>query len=516
VIVRQRLFPIPVLRQAPAGLDPVTASAARGGYLQVTSEGLSWLPLGARLVDRLRSLFRGQPAGEILAAPTTTSSSIFELLKSERRFDGDTPWVGFAEWPPAAKPGRSLKDPGISGVLEWGAAAADEELAGMALTDVEERLAGSFSRCQLEVERAEGVGSETQWVFLGEVGPSRFLRCDGCGYMGAREAARFALTPSPAASSEPRREVHTPGASTIKILCDQLGIPPTATLKALFLTADGKPLLALLRGDLEASLPKLRHGLGAQEVRPAAVEEINRLGASPGYAGPVGLQVRHERRGEGVWVVADRSVIASPNLVTGANREGYHFLGVNYPRDFAVTEVLDFARSPSGAPCARCGGTLAEEKGVVLVRRQTSIGRLDLATGIRGSRPRTLVALQLSLGALLTAIFTTARQGGGLRFPWACAPFHVHWIQLAGGPDVSPVIAEIGGRGLDVLIDDRDVSAGAKFAEGEWIGCPLQIVSGRKSGEAGGAEVALPNGSRQLVRMGDLLQFVLLHANEVM
>jgi prolyl-tRNA synthetase len=401
-------------------------------------------------------------------------------------------------------------------VLEWGAAAADRHQAEAALAEHEQRLLAALGRCGLSMQRLSGGQSGGGWAVLTAEGPSLFLRCGSCGHLAERDAAGFALAPAPKVPPEPISEVATPGASTIKILCEQLHIEPSATLKALFLTAHGDTMLALLRGDLEASLVKLRREIGAEEVRPATPEEIGGLGVVAGYAGPVGLRVRSARGGQGVWVIADRSVVASPNLVTGANRDGVHLTGVNYPRDFTVTESFDFARPPRGALCADCGAEFVEEKGLVLVRCRTFEGDFAFASGEAGPKTGDLVSLQLSLGAVAAAVLVAARQAAGLRFPAACAPFQVHVIELAGGPDLGAAIEEMARNDIDVLVDDRDLSAGVKFAESEWIGSPLQVVAGRKSLEAGGVELRSAGEAPRIVDLSDLASVVVAAIGEVM
>ncbi|MBM2844549.1 MAG: YbaK/prolyl-tRNA synthetase associated region [Anaerolineales bacterium] len=489
------------MRQSPAGLDRMTAPAVRGGYLRVTSQGVIWLPLGARLVDRLRGRLSGTPQGPILAGPDSASSPILEMLRPDPRSDRELPLVLSSEWSPRSSAARSLKDTETLGVLEWGAAAVDADQAQAALGEVEKRLIGALARCGLDLQHADGLGRDTQWAQLTDDGPALFLRCSACGYLAERATARFGLAEPPIANIEALREVH---------------VAPSATLKALFLTADGETLLALLRGDLEASLEKVRHEIGAKEVRPAAPEEISRLGVVAGYAGPVGLKVRPERRGHGVWVVADRSIVSSANLVTGANRDGFHLLGVNYPRDFAVTETFDFARAPRGAPCAACGGALAEKKGLVLARRRAFEQGFVFARGEDGLQHGAMVSLQVSLGAVTAAVITAARQETGFKFPATCSPFHVHLIELAGGPDLTAALEEMDGLGLEVLVDDRDLSAGVKFAEADWIGAPVQVVAGRKSFEGGGVEMRTPNGEKRIIRTADLIQCVLDVTGEVM
>jgi len=494
----------------------MTAPAVRGGFLQVTSQGVIWLPLGSRLVDRLRGRLSGTPQGRILAGSDSSSSPILEVLRAEPRSQRDLPMVFYAEWSPRSGGARSLKDTETLGVLEWGAAAVDIDQAQAVLGEVERRLTDELGRCGLDLQHADGLGRDTQWAQLTDGGPSLFLWCSACGYLAERDAARFGLAQPPIANVEALREVHTPGASTIKILCDQVGVAPSSTLKALFLTADGETLLALLRGDLEASLEKVRYEIGAKEVRPAAPEEISRLGVAAGYAGPVGLKVRPERRGQGVWVVADRSIVASANLVTGANRDGFHLLGVNYPRDFAVTETFDFARAPRGAPCAACGGTLAERKGLVIARRRTFEQGFAYVRGEDGLQQGAMISIQVSLGAVTAAVITAARQETGFMFPPTCSPFHVHLIELAGGPDLTAALEEMDGLGLEVLVDDRDLSAGVKFAESEWIGAPVQVVAGRKSFEGGGVEMRTPNREKRIIRIADLIPCVLAVTGEVM
>ena len=88
-------------------------------------------------------------------------------------------------------------------------------------------------------------------------------------------------------------------------------------------------VFALVRGDMEVNETKLANAMGANALRPAREEEIRAMGAEPGYGSPVGVH--------GAIVVVDDAVTESPNLVAGANEEGYHLLNVNYGRDYRRT-----------------------------------------------------------------------------------------------------------------------------------------------------------------------------------
>jgi prolyl-tRNA synthetase len=116
------------------------------------------------------------------------------------------------------------------------------------------------------------------------------------------------------------------------------------------------------------------------------------------------------------------------------------------------------------------------------------------------------VTLNVFPASMVAAVLAAAATDGGLRFPAACAPFAVHVIALPGGADVEGELEALSGRGFDILIDDREASAGVKFADADWIGAPVRIVSGRKSAEAGGVEVTVPQAGGRVVLLGSLGQ----------
>ena len=86
-------------------------------------------------------------------------------------------------------------------------------------------------------------------------------------------------------------EFHTPDRKTIEEVADFTGLPQTSQMKSLVMVADGKGVLALLRGDHQLSETKFGAAMKAQEVRPAHPEEMREwLGADAGSLGPVGVK----------------------------------------------------------------------------------------------------------------------------------------------------------------------------------------------------------------------------------
>ena len=95
-----------------------------------------------------------------------------------------------------------------------------------------------------------------------------------------------------------------------------LDVPTSKTLKAVFYAADGEVVFVAIRGDLDVNEVKLRNALGANELRLATPEEVERAGLVAGSASPIGLSA--------IRVVADDSIEIGSNFVVGANRQDYH------------------------------------------------------------------------------------------------------------------------------------------------------------------------------------------------
>src|SRR5690606_30673072 len=130
----------------------------------------------------------------------------------------------------------------------------------------------------------------------------------------------------------PMEEVETPDAATIEAVAGYLGVSTDQTAKAVFYDSGGSLVFVVIRGDLKVNEAKLANLLNVASLEPASDALIRGSGAVPGYASPVGLS--------DVTIVADLSARA-PNLVAGANREGYHLRNVNLGRDFQPTHVAD-------------------------------------------------------------------------------------------------------------------------------------------------------------------------------
>lgn len=300
-------------------------------------------------------------------------------------------------------------------------------------------------------------------------GKAKVLRCPSCKYAARQELARFKRESPPEEESLPVEKVFTPDCHTIEALARFLNIPTRKTAKAILLTrlSDEKLVFVVVRGDMQLSEAKLRQQIG--NFRPATFEEISASGAAAGFASPIGLK--------DTLVVADELIPLSPNLVAGANEEGYHLLNVNYKRDYTAKIIADVVEATPGDVCPICDGKLELFKADLIAEANDGI-------------------VKLHPPEMLLALAETHHDDNGLVFPIPAAPFDIYLIVIPGKELDTVSVADemyetLQNQGVAILYDDRDVRAGVKFNDADLIGPPIRITIGERGLQAGNIEVKL-------------------------
>jgi prolyl-tRNA synthetase len=261
----------------------------------------------------------------------------------------------------------------------------------------------------------------------------------------------------------PLERVLTPDCHTIEALANFLGIPKEKTAKALMYTrlADGKFVFVVVRGDMQLSEAKLKQRVG--EVRPATAEEIERSGATAGYASPIGLQE--------ALIVVDDLIPHSQNLVAGANEAGYHLRNTNYGRDYSAEIVDDLVQANAGDACKNCGTPLSVLSAILLTTRR-----------------------DYCFENILLALAETHHDAKGLTLPHPAAPFDVYLMHVPGKEmdtrtKADKIYRVLQDAGISVLFDDREERAGVKFNDADLIGCPVRVTVGEKALKEGMVEL---------------------------
>jgi prolyl-tRNA synthetase len=322
-------------------------------------------------------------------------------------------------------------------------------------------------------------------------GENTLVTCEHGDFAADLEIAQSVpRTPVFPGRKEAPEEVETPGATTIEALAELLAIDAAATSKAMpVVREDGTLVLALVRGDDRLSESKLLGVLGSA-FRPATDDEIQaEFGADGGSLGPLGV---------GVEVVADEA-LREGQFVAGANRNGWHLLGVEAGRDYEP-RFADIREPKEGDTCPNCGGELRFQTAIEVGHIFKFGSRYSEPLGAKfldeNGQEKPLVGGSYGIGParVMAAAIEQRNDERGILWPETIAPHDVHVLALHGGSaevlgGAETLAVALDEAGLAVLLDDRDERAGEKFADADLIGAPVRVTVGRKTLEDGAADV---------------------------
>ncbi len=358
-----------------------------------------------------------------------------------------------------------------------------------------------FDRCGLEyvaVEAHSGAmgGSQSQeFMVATTAGEDYVVTCKQTGYAANLEKA--VSRPVPPAAPDPAgdlspEEVHTPGQKTIDEVAAFLKVPQTSLIKSLVLVADSKPFLAVLRGDHQLSETKFQTAAGCTEFRPALPDEMRQwLGADAGSLGPVGITT--------MKVLVDSALEGRKNMVSGANKDDYHLLNVTPGEDFAA-EYHDLRQVAEGDTELESGLPLETKKTVEIghifklgYKYSKSMG-LNVLDQNGVETPVIMGSYGIGIERVLCAAVELYSDANGMSLPVSIAPFEVVVTPVKAADATlrqagEEIYAALKKAGIDVLLDDRDMSPGVKFKDADLVGIPYRVTVGKKLVE-GKVEVA--------------------------
>ena len=366
-----------------------------------------------------------------------------------------------------------------------------------------------FARCGLKVYGVEaesgmmGGSGSADFLAPARAGENTLVTCENGDFAADLEVARgVPRAPTFPETLASPAEVETPDVKTCEALAEFLAIDVAATTKAMPMTTDdGTVVLALVRGDDRIEPAKLDAALG-RPSRPSTDEELRAaFGASGGSLGPVGFKGQ---------VVADES-LREGQYVAGANRDGWHLRGVEAGRDFDA-RFADLRESVEGDTCPKCGGRLTFETAIEvghIFKLETRFSEPLGATFVDEDgqeRPLMMGSYGIGPARVMASLVEQHHDEHGISWPAAVAPYDVHVVQLLGAEEIAAQAAEVlSAAGKDVLLDDRELRPGEKFADADLIGVPVRITAGKKSLADGAVDVrSRATGDERRVKVADL------------
>jgi prolyl-tRNA synthetase len=533
MIARASQLFLPTLRDDPADAEAISHKLlVRGGFIRQVSAGVwTFMPLGWRVHRKIEQIIREEMdaiGGQEMLMPVLTPAELWEATsriaipeifhledRSGRHFilpftHEETVTFHAREiqsykqlpqlWYHFQTKDRDEPRPrgGLLRVREFimkDAYSFDRDEDGLRLSFEANREAYKtiFARCELEtydVQAESGImGGKFSIDFLAPSGSGEntLVLCQNGDYAADLEVARAipreARFPE---QMEAPEEVETPGVTTIEGLAEFLGIDTAATSKAMpVVKDDGTLVLAVVRGDDRLSETKLYDALPGAS-RPATDEEIRAaFGAGGGSLGPIGF---------GGEVIADET-LREGQFVAGANRDGWHLRGVEAGRDYSP-RFADLREPVEGDRCPECGGELgfqiAIEVGHIFNFGSFYSGPLEATFLDEDGTEKPLLGGSYGIGPgrVLAAIVEQHHDDHGIVWPRSVAPYDVHVVVLAGLEEQGARAAELlDAAGFSVVLDDRDLRPGEKFADADLLGCPTRVTVGRKTLEDGGVDV---------------------------
>jgi prolyl-tRNA synthetase len=549
MIARASQLFLPTLRDAPSDAEAASHKLlVRGGFVRQVGAGLfTFLPLGWTVHRKIEQIIREEMAAigvQELLAPVLTPAELWEATgrdkipeifrvtdRAGRRFV--LPLTHEETITFHAREIRSYKElpqlwyhfqikdrdeprprGGLLRVREFimkdgYSFDRDEQSAVESFEKNRRAYHRIFERCGVEAHEVKAesgiMGGELTFDFLAPSGSGEntLVRCENGDYAADAEIARGVprdprfpdALPAPAG-------VDTPGITTCEALAGFLDIDLAATSKAMPVTTDdGRVVLALIRGDDRLSESKLLSALKVGS-RPSTDEEIrSAFGASGGSLGPIGFS------GE---VVADET-LRNGQFVAGANRDGRHLRGVEAGRDYEP-RFADLREPVEGDRCPECGGALTFETAIEVGhifyfadKYSTPLGATFLDEDGR-EKPLLGGSYGIGPGRVMAAIVEQRHDEKGIAWPRSVAPYDVHLVVLKGAEEIGEEAAiTLDQAGFDVLLDDRDLRPGEKFADADLIGIPTRITAGKKSLEDGMVDVRdRASGEERRVNVADL------------
>lgn len=351
-----------------------------------------------------------------------------------------------------------------------------------------------------------------EYMLLTEAGEDSIVICKECDYRANMEAAEN-IVENVAGEEMELKLVETPDCKTIEDVCNFLQADVANSCKAVVYqkNMDDTFVVAFVRGDYEVNETKLRNLVG-EDIHVAEITEGDPLVA--GYIGPFEISDK-------VTYYIDNSLKGIKNIVAGANKEGYHYTGLNLERDLASVEYADIAKVQEGGICPCCG------KKSITIKRGIEVGNIFqlgtkytesmgmLYTDKDGKTHNPIMGCYgIGVGRLAASVCEEKHDDYGPIWPISIAPWEVEICCLRPDNEEVKAVADdfykrLQDAGVEVLYDDRKVRPGEMFADADLFGVPIRMVVSPRNLKDGNIEISTRDKSvKEMVSVEEAFDFV--------
>ncbi len=150
-------------------------------------------------------------------------------------------------------------------------------------------------------------------------------------------------------------------------------------------------------------------------------------------------------------------------------------------------ENKEISKLEDGAACPQCGGPVGAKQAIEVGNIFPLGTKYSEAFNLRFADERgekkyvAMGSYGIGVSRVMATIVEVSNDQNGIIWPESVAPFRAHLLALPGA-DGAGAYAALQKEGVEVLYDDRELSAGEKFAEADLVGIPWRIVASPKLG----------------------------------
>lgn len=515
--MRQSRMFIPTLKEVPADAESASHRLLlRGGFIRQNAAGVySYLPLGYKVIKKIEAIVREemdragaqellmpamQPAelwhesgrwdvygpelmrlkdrhGRYFALGATGEELITSLVRDTLNSYKKLPVILYqiqTKYRDEKRPRFGLLRGREFIMKDAYSFHATEESLDEAYRLIFQAYCRVFDRCGLKYRAvladsgAMGGKDTHEFQALAEIGEDTIAYSDRSDYAANLEMAQVV----------DREQKRAAGSLPLERKAGRADVDDNDRIKAEWFKTRSATVLVFLRIGDEVNDVKVKNALGTDWIEPL----------DP----PHKADALHP--GAGVKILADNGLKSLTRAVLYSEKEDCSYLHIDPERDLSIENFFDLRFIKEGDPSPDGKGTIKFAKGIEIgqvfklgTKYSESMNALFLDSEGK-NQPLIMGCYGIGISRTLSAVCEQYHDGNGLIWPQSLAPFTIHLITVnpKNGDQLSlsdKLYHDLQDKGFDVLWDDRKERAGVKFADSDLIGCPVQVIVGKKAAD---------------------------------